>query len=58
MVYLKGGDDQKLNGFGNVLWNSKKWRMLLHPNDDDSIMFAGRQYPFSSKSGIDKVLEI
>jgi hypothetical protein len=58
MVYLKGGDDQKLNGFGNVLWNSKKWRMLLHTNDDDSIMFAGRQYPFSSKSGIDKVLEI
>jgi hypothetical protein len=43
--------------FGDkVLWNSKKWRMLVHAND--MIMFAGRQYPFSSKSGIDIALNI
>ena len=58
MVYLKGADNQKLYGFGPVEWNSKKWRMLIHAAEDDSIMFAGRQYPFSSKSGIDTVLNI
>ena len=58
LVYLKGADGQSLNGFGDVKWNSKKWRMLIHTNDNDSIMFAGRQYPFSSKSGIDTVLKI
>lgn len=58
IVYLKGADNQKLYGFGPVEWNSKKWRMLIHAAEDDSIMFAGRQYPFSSKSGIDTVLNI
>lgn len=58
MVYLKGADNQHLYGFGPVEWNSKKWRMLIHINDTDDFMFAGRQYPFSSKSGIDTVLNI
>ena len=58
MVYLKGADNQHLYGFGKVQWNSKKWRMLIHSNETDDIMFAGRQYPFSSKSGIDTVLNI
>ncbi len=58
MVYLKGADNQKLYGFGPVEWNSKKWRMLIHVSEDDDIMFAGRQYPFSSKSGIDTILNI
>jgi hypothetical protein len=58
MVYLKGADNQKLFGFGPVEWNSKKWRMLIHVAENDDIMFAGRQYPFSSKSGIDTVLNI
>lgn len=58
IVYLKGADNQRLFGFGDVLWNSKKWRMLIHTNEVDDIIFAGRQYPFSSKSGIDTVLNI
>lgn len=58
MVYLKGADNQHLYGFGSVEWNSKKWRMLIHASETDDIMFAGRQYPFSSKSGIDTVLNI
>lgn len=56
MVYLKGADNQALSRFGEISWNSKKWRMLIHGTDD--IIFAGRQYPFSSKSGIDTVLNI
>lgn len=58
MVYLKGADSQHLYGFGGIQWNSKKWRMLIHSNETDDIMFAGRQYPFSSKNGIDTVLNI
>lgn len=59
MVYLKGSDDCILPAFpGSVKWNSKKWRMLIHASTNDYLMFAGRQYPFSSKSGIDLVLNI
>lgn len=58
MVYLKGADGVKLPNFGGVEWNSKKWRMLVHAAEDDELIFAGRQYPFSSKSGIDTVLNI
>jgi hypothetical protein len=59
MVYLKGADNVILPAFPpEVKWNSKKWRMLLHASEDDEIMFAGRQYPFSSMSGINTVLNI
>ena len=59
MVYLKGADDCILPAFpGSVKWNSKKWRMLIHASTNDYLMFAGRQYPFNSKSGIDLVLNI
>lgn len=59
MVYLKGADSVKLPNFPvDVPWNSKKWRMLLHVSEEEQIMFAGRQYPFSSKSGIDLVLRV
>ncbi len=58
MVYLKGSDNQILNRFGSIKWNSKKWRMLIHASENDNIIFAGRQYPFNSKNGIDTVLNI
>ena len=57
MVYLKGADGVVIPGFPtNVKWNSKKWRMLIHAANDDELIFAGRQYPFASKPGIDTVL--
>lgn len=58
MVYLKGMDNVELPNFGRVKWNSKKWRMLLYTSTNDSILFAGRQYPFVSRTGIDTVLNI
>lgn len=59
MVYLKGADDVILPAFpSTVKWNSKKWRMLIHAAIDDELIFAGRQYPFASKPGIDTVLNI
>lgn len=59
MVYLKGEDKVTLPCFPNsVPWNSKKWRVLIHASTDDELMFAGRQYPFQSQSGMDIVLNI
>ena len=59
MVYLKGADGVVLPNFpSDVLWNSKKWRMLIHASTDDKLIFAGRQYPFFSKPGMDTVLNI
>lgn len=59
MVYLKGADNIILPSFPvDVPWNSKKWRMLIHAHPEDEIIFAGRQYPFSSRSGINTVLSV
>jgi hypothetical protein len=49
VCYIKGEDEAKLPRFpSSVLWNSKKWRMLLFISDDENLLFAGRQYPFFS----------
>ena len=54
MCYLKGADNAKLPNFPDtVRWNSKKWRMLLFFSDHWDVMFAGRQYPFFSKTALD-----
>ena len=53
ICYLRGADNVKLPMFPEeVPWNSKKWRMLLHVSDDWDVVFAGRQYPFESDSGL------
>lgn len=39
----------------DVPWNSKKWRMLLFVSDNQKMIFAGRQYPFSSMSAMQEV---
>lgn len=59
MVYLKGVDSiGTFNNFGGVQWNSKKWRVLMHESEKVNLIFAGRQYPFPSKNGIDIALNI
>ena len=58
VCYLKTEDDVKLPHFPeDVLWNNKKWRMLLYISADNKMIFAGRQYPFSSEQIMDTVLE-
>lgn len=58
VCYLKGSEDVKLPRFPeSVKWNSKKWRVLLFFSDNGKMCFAGRQYPFSTKEGIDFVNE-
>lgn len=54
MCYLKTEDQCKLPNFPNdVLWNSKKWRMLLFISEDRKVMFAGRQYPYAANKILD-----
>ena len=58
VCYLKGADDINLQAFHpDVKWNSKKWRVLLYISEDWNMLFAGRQYPFESKTGMDIVLK-
>lgn len=58
ICYLRGEKDVVLPHFPeDVLWNSKKWRMLLFVSDVQNAMFAGRQYPFFSPSAMDCVQE-
>ena len=56
VCYLKSDKDERLPNFPpDVLWNSKKWRVLLFFSDTWDMMFAGRQYPFSTEAGIEFV---
>lgn len=57
VCYLKSDNDTVLPHFPeDVPWNSKKWRVLLYNSNDFTMLFAGRQYPFSTKTGLDTVL--
>ena len=60
VVYLRG-DKEKVNlpGFPeDVLWNSKKWRMLLFLDDNWEAAFAGKQYPFTSNGALETIRPI
>lgn len=53
VCYLKGEENVKLPNFPqDVPWNSKKWRVLLYLSNDWKMIFAGKQYPFSTNSGM------
>ncbi len=56
VCYLCGDKDEILPRFpASVPWNSKKWRMLLFVSTNRNALFAGRQYPFFSKTLLEKV---
>lgn len=50
VCYLKSEKENNYlpNFPNNVMWNSKKWRMLLFLSENWNAMYAGRQYPFFS----------
>ena len=59
IVYLSGEHLEKLPNFPqDVLWNSKKWRMLMHFDNTYSLCFAGKQYPFFSPGALETVYNI
>ena len=58
ICYLKSEEDTKLPNFPEYIpWNNKKWRVLLFLSDNWEVIFAGRQYPFSSQTGLDHLLQ-
>lgn len=58
MVYLKSDEDTLLPNFpDDVKWNNKKWRMWLFFSNNRDMLFAGRQYPFFSRSALNFITE-
>ena len=58
VCYLRGEDKVKLPRFpDSVPWYSKKWRVLLYLSNDWKMIFAGKQYPFSTRDGMDMIIE-
>lgn len=57
VCYLKSDKENNLlpNFPDSVMWNSKKWRMLLFMSDHWNAMYAGRQYPFFSDVALNLV---
>lgn len=50
VAYLASDQEQQLKSFPEGFkWNNKKWRMLIHTNNFNSIIYYNRQYPFDSK---------
>lgn len=48
ICYLKSKDSTNISHFPEeITWNTKKWRMLLFVSKNQSMIFAGRQYPFN-----------
>jgi len=57
ITYVRGDDGVKLPNFPtSVPWNSKKWRMLLFISQNQTCLFAGRQYPMDLGYGILDIL--
>ena len=54
--YVKSENDICIPSI-NTEWNSKKWRTLLFSDEFNSIIFAGRSYPFNCNSLMEKLIE-
>lgn len=58
VCYICDNEDKQLPHFPpSVPWNSKKWRMLLFVSDNKNALFAGRGYPFFSKTLMEETKE-
>lgn len=57
VCYLRSKDaETQLPRFpSDILWNSKKWRMLMFMSESWQSMFAGRQYPFTANEALEVV---
>lgn len=56
ICYIREKEEKKINWFP-FKWNSKKWRMVLYFSENRDMIFAGRQYPFTSTVGQEIVLQ-
>ena len=58
ICYLRGKKETKLPRFPeSVKWNSKKWRVLFYISNNKEMVFAGKQYPFTSEGGMKFIID-
>jgi len=58
ICYIKSKENVQLKQFPHgMLWNNKKWRVLLHIHRNNNIAYVNRQYPFSCSQLIDKLMD-
>lgn len=56
VCYLKTNKQEQLKCFPpGMLWNSKKWRVLAHINQNHSAVWFSKQYPFSNKKLMENI---
>lgn len=59
VCYVKSFNDTQLTRFPRgLLWNNKKWRVLLHVHEQSNIMYVNRQYPFASDNLIHTMMRL
>lgn len=59
VAYLRSDNKVQLPNFPEgLLWNNKKWRMLLHFDKNNTIVFTSKQYPFSSEGAFNPVIKL
>ena len=60
IAYLKSANgDVELPRFpSSVPWNDKKWRVYLHCDTDNHVVYAGRQYPFHTNRGLELIADM
>jgi len=59
VCYIADEEKEQLHSFpSTVIWNNKKWRMLLFVSENKNALFAGRHYPFFSEILMDKVKDM
>ena len=50
VAYLATDKEVEITGFGDLKWNSKKWRMLFYIDENNNIIAGSKNYPFKSDS--------
>lgn len=57
VCYIKSDGEYKLPNFPEeVMWNSKKWRLLVHIDKDRTYGACGRAYPFHLQSAMEETI--
>lgn len=59
VAYLADEENKKLRAFegSGLTWNSKKWRVLIHYNKENEVIYLNKQYPYSCNTLAEKAIE-
>ena len=59
VAYLADEENKKLHALegSGLTWNSKKWRVLIHYNKENEVIYLNKQYPYSCNTLAEKAVE-